>query len=430
MKTVMKTFVTALAFGLVVATAPVAAQDLGLDLPSKETVEAQKKARKNQVASQRVGRAIMDAFELYEQEQLQEAISLLEEELPDAEGYDRAYLSRFLGTLYAQAERTDEALPMLKNAADQDVLGWNDQAAVLKLVGQLSLQVEKYSQSVEYLKKWFEFTGEMDPQALFYVANAYYQQKEFAEIVPFAQAALKYADEPKKDYYTLLMASYFERKMYDKAIATIEEGLNVLPETIAWWPQLAQMYMLKENLPKALQTMEVAYLAGYLKEENQFKLLVQLYDNEGIPYKAATTMLKHIESGDVEGTAKNYSTAANSFHRAKELSDAAKWYGKAAELTDDRDDKGEYLRKQGNLLVQNEQYVAATTPLKNALDFAEGDDRGRIYMSLAEAFFYGGDYRQALTYVNEAAKFDNQRRSARSWKGYIQSTAKRKGVDL
>ena len=46
------------------------------------------------------------------------------------------------------------------------------------------------------------------------------------------------------------------------------------------------------------------------------------------------------------------------------------------------------------------------------------------------ALFYGGDYRQALTYVNEAAKFDNQRRSARSWKGYIQSTAKRKGVDL
>ena len=77
MKTVMKTFVTALAFGLVVATAPVAAQDLGLDLPSKETVEAQKKARKNQVASQRVGRAIMDAFELYEQEQLQAAITML-----------------------------------------------------------------------------------------------------------------------------------------------------------------------------------------------------------------------------------------------------------------------------------------------------------------------------------------------------------------
>ena len=67
---------------------------------------------------------------------------------------------------------------------------------------------------------------------------------------------------------------------------------------------------------------------------------------------------------------------------------------------------------------------------QNALDYAQGDDKGRIYMSLAEAFFYGGDYRQALTYVNEAAKFSNQRRSARSWKGYIQSTAKRKGVDL
>ena len=67
---------------------------------------------------------------------------------------------------------------------------------------------------------------------------------------------------------------------------------------------------------------------------------------------------------------------------------------------------------------------------RTALDYLEREDEGRVYMSLAEAYFYGGDYRQAMRYVEEAATFDGQRRSARSWKGYIKSTAERKGIDL
>ena len=161
MKAAMKTFVSALAFASVLATTSVAAQDLGLNIPSKETVAAQKESRKNQAAGQSTGRAIMDAFELYEQEQLQEAITILEEEYPDLDQgtYDRAYMGRFLGTLYAQDEQIERALDILKSSADQDVLGWNDQAAVLKLVGQLALQEEQYDMSIKYLSRWLEFTG-------------------------------------------------------------------------------------------------------------------------------------------------------------------------------------------------------------------------------------------------------------------------------
>lgn len=431
MKAAMKTFVSALAFASVLAAGSVAAQDLGLNIPSKETVEAQKESRKNQAAGQSTGRAIMDAFELYEQEQIQEAIAVLEEEYPELEpGYDQAYMGRFLGTLYAQDEQIERALQILKNSADQDVLGWNDQAAVLKLVGQLALQEEQYEMSIKYLKRWLEFTGEMDAQVLTFIANAYYQQKKFAEVVPFARAALNNAEKPDKNIYTLLMASYYERKMYQKAIDILEEGLNRMPEVTSWWPQLAQFYMIEENYEKSLATLELAYLAGYLDKENQYKMLVQLYDNAGIPYKAAITMEKHIDSGDIEATARNFATVANSYHRAKEFDEASAWYLRAAEAAEDADDKGEYYRKRGNLLMLDERYAEAVTPLRDALDYLEGEDEGRVYMSLAEAYFYSEQYPAALRAVNRAAEFDGQRRSARSWRGYIQSTAQRKGVDL
>lgn len=431
MKYTLKTFVSALAFVSVMSmtTVQASAQDLGFNIPDKETVEAQKKERQNKAASQSIGRAIMDAFELYEEDEIKEAIQILEDQDPEP-GYDSAYLGRFLGNLYAADERMADALRVLKGAVDQDVLGWNDQSAALKLVGQISLQEEKYEQSLEYLKKWIQFTGERDSKVFLYMANAHYQLQNFAEIIPYAEAALRYAEKPEKNIYTLMMASYYERKMYPQAIEVLEEGLNKLPEVTSWWPQLAQFYMLEENLAKSLQTMEVAYMAGYLDTESHYKMLVQLYDNEGIPYKAATTMEKHVEAGDIEKTARNYATIANSFHRAKSLDKAISWYQRAAETANDADDKGEYYRKQGNLMLLNEQYIAATDPLKKALDYLERNEEGRVYMSLAEAYFYGGDYRQAMRYVDEAATFDGQRRSARSWKGYIKSTAERKGIDL
>ncbi|HAS14379.1 MAG TPA: hypothetical protein DCS01_03655, partial [Idiomarina abyssalis] len=219
MKYILKTFVSVLAFASVMSmtTVQASAQDFGFSIPDQETVEAQKKARDNKAASQSIGRAIMDAFELYEEEKIKEAIAVLEEQDPDP-GYDSAYLGRFLGNLYAADERMADALEVLKDAVDQDVLGWNDQAAAMKLVGQISLQEEKYEQSLEYLKNWIQFTGKRDSQVFLYMANAHYQLKNFAKVIPFAEASLEAADKPEKNVYNLMMASYYERKMYPEAI--------------------------------------------------------------------------------------------------------------------------------------------------------------------------------------------------------------------
>ena len=56
MKYTVKTFVSALAFASVMSmtTVPASAQDLGFNIPDKETVEAQKKARDNKELLRRV----------------------------------------------------------------------------------------------------------------------------------------------------------------------------------------------------------------------------------------------------------------------------------------------------------------------------------------------------------------------------------------
>lgn len=405
------------------------AQQINYNLPTPETIQKQKDSRRNIAVSERVGRHIMGAFELYsEKEDVKGAIARLLEAQP-REAFDTAYVERFLGNLYAADEQFDKALSLVKKAADADVLGWTDHAGALKLTADLSLQLERYDQALTYYARWLQFTGEYDAEVFLRIANIYYEQKKFDMIIKPADMAIQYYKEPNKNPYVLKIASYYERKMYADAIKVLETGLSVLPTEKVWWNQLGMMYMLDERIDKALHTMEVAYLAGYFDRDSQYRALVQLYSNNEVPYKAATTMMKHLNAGDVEKVARNFQNAASNFEAAKEYVKAAQAYGMAADLETERSAKAAQFRRQGTAFIRAQQYDKAAAAFHKALDNGI-DDEGPVLISLSEAYFYSRNYAEALKYNQQAQKFDNQRRNARSWEAYIKRTAENRGVKL
>lgn len=416
--------------GVLAAGMPVAnAQDINYNLPTAEQIQQRKDNRRNLTVSERVGRRIMSAFELYsEQEDIKGAIAELEAVEP-REAFDQAYVDRFLGNLYAADDRIKDAYARTTRAADADVLGWSDQASALKLAADLSLQVEDYRAALKYYEKWLQFTGEYNPDVFLRIANSFYELKQFEKVIRPADLAIQYYEEPNKNPYVLKVASYYERKMYSDAIDVLEAGLAVIPGEKNWWNQLGMIYMLEEKLDKALQTLEIAYLAGYFDKESQFKALVQLYSNNGIPYDSARLMVKHLNSGDIEKTARNYQNAANNFEMAREYSRAAEMYALAAELTDDREDRADYYRRKGTAHLRAEEYPQAAQAYLQALDQGY-DEPGKIYMSLTEAYFYQNKFSDALKYVKEAQKYEGERRNARSWESYIRSKASNLGVSL
>lgn len=417
---------------LAVASAPVNAQDINYNLPSSEDIEMQKKARRNQVASERVGRGLMSALELYtEKQDVKGAIAELEDINPSGE-FDEAYVNRFLGNLYAADDQFEKAFNLVKQAADADVLGWNDQAATLKLTADLALQMENYKVALTYYGQWLQFTGDANADVLMRIANAYYELKQYDNIIQPADLAIKAFEEkgePNRNPYIMKIASYYEREMYPQAIEVLEAGLNVMPGEKVWWNQLGMIYMLTERMGKALATMEIAYLAGYFDKENHYKALVQLYANNNIPYKAAMLMVKHIKAGDIEATARNYQSAASNYEQARSYEKAAEVYGLAAELQKTNTDKADMYRRQGTAFLRAEEYTKAADSYLKALN-NDIEDRGQIYMALTESYFYNNNFREALKYVQEAKKFSNQRRNASSWEQYIRQKASNRGVSL
>ncbi|CAB0149668.1 hypothetical protein PSI9734_00243 [Pseudidiomarina piscicola] len=416
--------------GALVAGSPVAsAQDINYNLPTPEQVEQRKANRDNRTVSERIGRRIMEAYELYsEEEDIDGAIAVLEE-LEPRQAYDVAYVNRFLGNLYAADNQIEAAMRRTSSAADANVLGWNDQAAALKLAADISLQLENYRDALSYYDKWLQFTGEPDPEVFLRIANAFYELKQFDKIIRAADLAIQHYEEPNKNPYVLKVASYYERKMYADAIDVLEAGLELLPTESVWWSQLGMMYMLEEKIDKALQTLEIAYLAGYLDKESQIKAIIQLYGNNGIPYDAAEMMVKHLEAGDVEKTARHYYSAASNYEMAREYARSADMYALAAELEDDVSRRADYYRRKGTAHLRAEEYQQAADAYIKAIDLGY-EKPGSVYMSLTEAYFYQDKFSQALKYVLEAKKFSEQRRNAASWESYIRSKASNRGISL
>lgn len=377
------------------------------------------------LVGERVGKKVQKAFEAYNEDLIDEAIEILSEASPK-EDFDKAYVNRFLGNIMATKDGMGpKALNLLVSSVETKVLNDLEHSQTLKLVADLSLQEKEYEQAVKYYQAYLDFTCKEDPEVYTRMANAYYELKQFEELVEPANKAIALYEEPNKNPYVLKLSSYYERKMYKETVAVAEELVNNFPEDSKWWIQLGQFYLMIEDYKKSLSTLEIAYDQGYLEKGNLIKMLSQLYATNNMPYSAAEVLSENIDNGKIEKTADNLASVANSYHQAMEYKTAAKYYEEAAEMSSDP----EYYRKEGNLLLVAEDYKGAIKALTKALERGV-EDPGKVHFSLMEANFYAGDFKQAYVHVMEAKKDKSLRRNANAWEPYIKQKAKNRGINI
>ncbi|WP_448210949.1 tetratricopeptide repeat protein [Colwellia sp. MEBiC06753] len=415
-----------LATALVIASAVTTVQlPLSFDVQAAETAKQEKKKRPTQLVGPSVGKKVQKAFELYSADDIDGALVLLLE--IEAKGYDRAYVDRFIAVMYAtKGDNEEKAISYLKQAIAPDILNEVDHGESIKLLADLQMQTKKYQDALNNYKAWMEFTGNEDAQTYVKIAQAYYELGQLDKMIaPADKAIALFGDKPNQNPYILKLTSYYERKMYKDGVSVLETVLQLFPENKQWWTQLGMFYLLVEDYPKALSTLDMAYKQGYLVKESELKTLASLYQSNGVPFKAAKLLEKHIASGEIKRDDQTLSTLANAFHAAQNIAEAANYYGEVAKLTNE----AQHYRKQGMLLKQDEQFKKAIVAFNKALERGVSND-GRVYMSLAESHFYLGQYKQAHVEIERAMKDPKSRKAARSWKSFIEDTARRKNVAI
>jgi tetratricopeptide (TPR) repeat protein len=413
--------VTALAILMSVSGAAITAPVLAA--PDYAKIEERKKA-KTKIMGERTGKKVIKAFDLYNEDKIDEAIVLLNEIEPSND-FDSATVNRYLGRMYAQKENYVEAIKFTKLAVAPDVLNFADQEQTLKLLGDLLIGTQKYQEAKKAYYAWIDFTGDEDPKVYTRIAQANYELKQFSDVFEPADKAISLQKEPNKAPFQLKLGSYFELKNYAKMVEVGEEIVRVWPDDKKAWVSLGKYYLQTENYKTGLATMEVAYNQGYFEAEVDYKVLSNFYSLNEIPYKAAKTLEEAIDKKMVQRTKQNVSAIASNYHRSKDLEKAAKYYEEAAKFDED----AELYRKAGSLLLQSENFNAAVVRLNKALELGS-DKKGTIYSDLAEAYYYQAKYKQAYAAIVKAMDDPRTRKFAKGWSTYIKDKAARNGVKI
>ncbi|MFK3860503.1 hypothetical protein [Pseudoalteromonas rhizosphaerae] len=413
--------VTALAvlmsFSGAVFTAPV------LAAPDPAKIEARKKA-KTRIMGERTGKKVIKAFDLYNEEKLDEAIAMLKE-IDASDDFDKATVNRYLGSMYGQKEQYKTAIGYLKLAVAPDVLNFADQEQSLKTLGDMYAGTEQYEKAKDAYVAWMDFTGEEDATVYTRIAQANYQLGKFRDVFTPADKAIKLQKEPNKGPYQLKLGSYFELKDYKNMVKVGEEIVRIWPDDKKAWVSLGKYYLQTEDYKTGLATMEVAYKNGYFETEVDYKVLSNFYSLNEIPYKAAKVLEKSINDKIVKRNKQNISAVASNYHRSKDIEKAAKYYEEAAKFDDD----AELYRKAGSLLLQSQNYSAAVVRLNKALELGS-DKTGTIYSDLAEAYYYQEKYKQAYAAITKAMDDPRTRKFAKGWSVFIKDKAARNGVKI
>lgn len=383
---------------------------------------AERKARKSQAVGEKVGKAIVKAYELYGQEKISEAIAALAGVEPTAP-FDKAYLYSFLGRLYIERDAV-KARQYLMDAVKLDVLSFTDQAGLLRNIADLSLQDKKFQQALDYYTKWMDFTGETHSDVYIRMANCYYEMKQFNKVISPADLAIAGYKTPKKEAYMMKLGAYYELKNFKKAVEVLETAVVIFPEDKSLWVQLGQFYSINERYGEALAAFELAYKQGFMKTDNEIKMLANMYNNNNVPYRAAALLEKHMKAGVLKKDRSTLSSIAGSYNSAREFDKAAVYYGELAKLEND----GEAYRRQGTALLMAGKESAAVPALQKALEVGV-KDKGRVHIALMEAYFYQAKLKDAYRH-NQLARDNGQAKAASSWTGYIRERAEKKGISL
>lgn len=400
-----------------VFTAPV------LAAPDYAKIEERKKA-KTRVMGERVGKKVIKAFDLYNEEKLDEAIAMLKE-LDPSDDFDKATVNRYLGSMYGQKEQYKTAIKHLQLAVAPDVLNFADHEQSLKTLGDMYAGTEQYAKAKEAYIAWMDFTGEEDATVYTRIAQANYRLEKYNDVVAPANKAIKLQKEPNKGPYQLKLGSYFELKDYKNMVKVGEEIVRIWPDDKKAWVSLGKYYLQTEDYKTGLATMEVAYKNGYFESEVDYKVLSNFYSLNEIPYKAALVLEKSINDKIVKRNKQNISAVASNYHRSKDIEKAAKYYEEAAKFDDD----AELYRKAGSLLLQSQNYSAAVVRLNKALELGS-DKKGTIYSDLAEAYYYQEKYKQAYAAITKAMDDPRTRKFAKGWSVFIKDKAARNGVKI
>lgn len=367
-------------------------------------------------------------YEYVGEERYNDAYSELQKMLSRAGKDD--YLQAILAQAMAQVEWSrnnyDSALKYFEDAVRLDTLPDQAHFALMYQIAQLYYAKDRYDEALERLDLWFCTAPKEKVTSAAYVlqASIYINKKDYSRALKAIETAIAMDKDPKEQWYVLKLAAHYELEQYPQAAETLEVIISKWPDKKTYWTQLTQTYYKLKQDDKALSVLALAHRKKLLDKQSDILFLSSLYSNADVPYKAADTLQKGIESGVVEGTSKHWALTADVWYAAEEMEKALAAYEKAGSASRD----GELDLRRGYILIDMERWSTAKEALSAAITKGGLDERktGEAYLLRGMAEFNLGNFDSASADWGRASRYPKARDAAQQWMNHLKEERRRR----
>lgn len=366
--------------------------------------------RRSDTLSDRVYRVIAEVQELMNpSEEGQEPdlaaakreLDSLNERYDTLNDFEKATMLNFYTNYYLGVDDIPNALATFERILTIEDLRPEQRLRSLQSLGQLYASEERYEDAIRTLEEWRNLSADENATVFNVLALAHYNLQQFTPAIDYL---LSYMDllraegrEIARNVYTLLNVMYIELEDYESAL-DVTKTLVALFDEGADWRNLAAIYGFLDREQQRIQTMELAYVKGYLQSEGEYMNLAQSLAGLDAPIRGIKILEDGIEQGIVEENGDNLRRLTQMYIIASEFEAAVEPAERLVEIVDD----GEAWDYLGYIHLMNRDYASAVEAMQTALDRGGLENTGDVQLSLARALVELDRYDEALTAAQRA----------------------------
>ena len=224
-----------------------------------------------------------------------------------------------------------------------------------------------YRKALEMMEQWLARSENPGPEAHFYMAQIYYQMKDFANAIARLELVVSIARERemkvKESWWTMLQFLYFEEENWPKVIEILEILVKDYPKRV-YWVNLASVYGETDRTDEQLWTLEAAHAGGYLDQETDLRTYGGLLLQSEIPNRAAKYLQRGFDDEIIEATVTNLQTLGQAYQVGQDVDKAIPVFEEAAGLAED----GVTYDRLSALYLEKDEFTKCVTAAENALD--------------------------------------------------------------
>ncbi|WP_217510526.1 tetratricopeptide repeat protein [Vibrio metschnikovii] len=354
----------------------------------------------------------LQANQLAQEERFAEAIELLRE-TKVSRGYDKAYFDRMLGVFYWQNEQLSLAIRSLTEAVGSgelvDEQGW----ATRRMLADLLLMDQQYQSALPHyyqlVKEVIKDGNEKQTTSELWlrISQVHYQLQQWAKTLSSIDRYEQLTSIDEVTPLSLKLGAQLQLERWQPAILTLKRLIALESDKSSWWLQLVSLELRTGQPKEALSSLGLAKLHGIELNQQELRLLAQLYAQNGIPERAAQ-ILGSIENADSDLDL--ITERASYWQRAKEWDRAIETWSLAAQFD------AKYYWNVSLLYNQQGEYRQALSALDKVTDKARQPE---VALARARALYKLNRLDDALAQAKRAQHLQPSNNEAQGWINYL-----------